>query len=93
MNKKQLLDAYAEKMDITKKESDRLITGLFELIEDTVASGKSIKIIGHGTWELKDVSARDGVSKLGGVPQQWHTDACKKPSFSPGSAFKNKCNL
>lgn len=92
MNKKQLTDKYAEKMDLTKKESERLITGLFELIEDTVASGTPVKIIGHGNYELKDVPAKSGVSKLGGVEKEWSTEACKKPVFVAGKGFKDKCN-
>lgn len=92
MNKKQLIDTYAEKMNITKKESERLITGLFELIEDTVASGQPVKVIGHGNYELKDVPAKNGVSKLSGVEKEWSTEACKKPVFSAGKGFKDKCN-
>lgn len=92
VNKKQLIDTYAEKMEITKKESERLITGLIELIEETVASGNSVKITGHGIYELKDVPAKSGVSKLGGVEKAWSTEACKKPAFSAGKGFKDRCN-
>ena len=92
MNKKQLIDAYAEKMSITKKESEHMITGLFELIEDTVATGIPVKITGHGNYELKDVPAKSGVSKLSGVEKAWSTDASKKPSFKCGKNFLDKCN-
>jgi len=93
VNKKELIDAYAEKMEITKKEAERLITNFFELIEDTVASGEAIKVIGHGNYELKNIPAKSGVSKLSGVEKEWSTEASKKPAFSAGKGFKDKCNL
>jgi len=91
-NKQDLVVKFAEKMEITKKDSDKYVTGLFDLIEDiTIAEGK-LQVIGHGTYSIKDVAARDGISKLGGVEKPWHNDACKKPAFSPGKNFKEKCN-
>jgi DNA-binding protein HU-beta len=91
MNKKQFIDALAEKNGITKKEAEVRLTSVIELIEEVTAKEK-LQIVGFGNFESKFVPGREGVSKLHGVEKPWKTEDSYKPVFHAGKEFENKVN-
>jgi DNA-binding protein HU-beta len=88
MNKGELVDAIAQKADVTKKESDAVLSALLDTILDTVSSGEKVTLVGFGTFEVRDRSAREGRNPSTGATIQ--IPATRVPAFSAGKLFKDK---
>lgn len=88
MNKGELVDAVAEKAGVTKKEADRILTALFDTIQEAVAEGEKVTLVGFGTFEPRDRSEREGRNPKSGEPMK--IAATRVPAFSAGKLFKDK---
>lgn len=88
MNKGELIDAVAEKASVTKKDADRTITALFEVIQEAVASGEKVTLVGFGTFEPRDRQEREGRNPKTG--ETMTIPATRVPAFSAGKVFKEK---
>ena len=53
MNKQQLVAELSIKSEITKKDAEKHITNLFDIIMETTSSGENVKIVGFGGFEKK----------------------------------------
>ena len=60
MNKGELVDAIAEKVDVTKKEADSILTAILETIVDAVSEGEKVTLVGFGSFEKRHRKAREG---------------------------------
>jgi DNA-binding protein HU-beta len=58
VNRSQLLNEYAERNELTRKEADALLTSLTDLITATVASGEDVAISGFAKFRRIDRPAR-----------------------------------
>lgn len=88
MNKSDLVAAIAEKADITKKQADEVLTATIEAIQEAVASGDKVTLVGFGTFEPRERAAREGRNpKTGEVIA---IPASRIPAFSAGKLFKEK---
>ncbi len=65
INQKELVEALIEKTkndnDLSKRQAEKLVKDLFDLIIDNLESGNSIKITGFGVFTTKKRHARKGV--------------------------------
>ena len=50
MNKGELVDAIAEKANVTKKESDAVLTAALDTISETVTNGDKFSLIGFDSF-------------------------------------------
>ena len=90
MNKTQLIEAVAAKADIKKKDAEAAVNATLGAIAGALKNGDKVQLIGFGTFEVKDVAAREGRNpKTGEVIM---IDACKKPSFTASKALKDLVN-
>ena len=87
MNKTELLEAVAEKANITKKDAEACLNSFVGVVSDTLASGDKVQWTGFGTFELRERAARKGVNPATG--QQIDIAASNAPAFKPGKAFKD----
>ena len=90
MNKTELVSAVAEKADLTKKESERVINALFASIEEALAKGDKVQLVGFGTFEVRDREARKGRNPQTG--EEIEIPATKVPAFKAGKALKDAVN-
>lgn len=60
MNRKELIDALADKTGSTKADADRNISALIDIITTTLRKGDSIALVGFGTFEVRKRAARTG---------------------------------
>jgi len=75
MNKAELIEAVADKLEVSKAEAGRTVeTVIGTIIEGTVNDGEAT-IPGLGKLKVVDTAARSGVSKIGGVEKAWTKDA------------------
>lgn len=88
MNKSELVDAIAQKAQVTKKDADTVLSSALEVILETVATGDKVTLVGFGTFEVRDRQAREGRNPSTGKPIQ--IPATKVPAFSAGKLFKDK---
>ncbi|HBT47521.1 MAG TPA: integration host factor subunit alpha [Peptococcaceae bacterium] len=86
MNKAELVASVAEKADITKKEAERAVNALFASIEEALAKGDKVQLVGFGTFEVKERAARVGRNPRTG--EEIAIAATKVPVFKAGKALK-----
>lgn len=90
MNKDTLLKTISERVEGASKADIKVILDTFEdVIFDTLKSDSTEKIkFGKlGTFSVKEVAAKDGISAINGKP--WHTDAHKEIVFKMSKTNKN----
>lgn len=86
MNKAELVASVAEKTDLTKKEAEKVVTEVFASIEEALANGDRVQLVGFGTFEVKERAARVGRNPRTG--EQIEIEATKVPVFKAGKALK-----
>ena len=87
MNKTQLIEVVAAKTGLKKKEADAAVAAVFGAIEEALAAGEKVQLIGFGTFEVKERAARTGHNPKTG--EAIEIAAAKLPSFKAGAALKN----
>lgn len=90
MNKSELIDAMAEQSGLSKADTERAYKAFVDTVKDALAKGDKISLIGFGTFEVRERSARTGRN-----PQTGETieiAASKNPSFKAGKALKDAVN-
>lgn len=85
--KKELVAKVAETAGFTKKDAHSAVSAVFDAIEEFVAAGESVRIIGFGTFEVRDRAARKGRNFQTNEPIT--IPASKAPAFRAGKALKN----
>ena len=90
MNKTQLIEAVAAKTDLTKKGAEAAVAAVLESIEDALAAGEKVQLIGFGPFEVKERAERIGRNPATGA--EIKIEACKYPAFSAGAKLKEKVN-
>jgi DNA-binding protein HU-beta len=86
MNKMDLVNKVADKSGLKKKEAEIAVNSVFEAIEEALAEGDKVQVIGFGTFETRSRSARSGRN-----PQTGETieiPATTVPAFKPGNKLK-----
>jgi DNA-binding protein HU-beta len=86
MNKGELIDAVADKAEVSKKDADAIVTAAIEVIMETVASGDKVTLVGFGSFEPRDRAAREGRNPKTG--ETLKIAATTVPGFSAGKGFK-----
>lgn len=87
MNKKDLINAVAEKTGMTKKDSGLAVDVVFDTIQESLVDGEKVQIIGFGSFEVRDRAARDGVNPSTG--EKIRIPATRVPAFKAGKALKD----
>jgi len=88
MNKSELIDAVADKADLTKAAAGRAVEAVLDAVVETVAKGDNVSVIGFGTFEARKRAARNGKNPKTG--EAIKIAATTIPAFKPGKAFKDK---
>lgn len=90
MNKTELITAMAEKSGLTKRESEVALKAFIETVEETLACGDKVALIGFGTFETRERAAREGRNPR--TKEVIQISATTVPVFKASSAFKEKMN-
>lgn len=88
MNRAELIAKVAEKAEITKKDADKAVSAVFESIEDALAEGDKVALIGFGTFEVRERAARVGRNPRTG--EEITIEATKAPAFKAGKQLKDR---
>lgn len=90
MNKTELIDAVAEKAEVTKANAGAVISAAIEAITQSVAKGESVQFIGFGTFSVQDRAARTGRNPQTG--KEMKIAAKKVVRFKAGAALTAAAN-
>ena len=86
-NKTELVSVVSAKTEFSKKESAQIVDALFASIEEALAKGEKVQLIGFGTFEVRERAARKGRNPQTGA--EIEIPASKVPAFKPGKALKD----
>ncbi len=87
MNKTELVAAVAAKAGISKKDADAAVAAVFASVEEALAKGEKVQLIGFGTFEVRERAAKEGRNPKTG--ETIKIAAAKVPAFKAGAALKN----
>ncbi|MFW6014885.1 MAG: HU family DNA-binding protein [bacterium] len=95
MTKTELIDVIAEKTGLTKKDSGEAVNAVFDTVVEHLSGEVSkdaddrdnVQIIGFGTFEVRDRSARKGRNPQTG--EEITIPARTVPVFRAGKSFKD----
>ncbi|MGH1286298.1 HU family DNA-binding protein [Bacillus toyonensis] len=86
MNKAELTKVVAEKAELTQKDAAVAIQAVVETITNALANEEKVQILGFGTFEVRERSARTGRNPQTGEEMQ--IAASKAPAFKAGKELK-----
>ncbi|MEG6617177.1 HU family DNA-binding protein [Peptococcaceae bacterium 1198_IL3148] len=87
MNKAELITSVSEKSELTKKDAEKAVNALLETVSEALAAGDKIQLVGFGTFETRERSARKGRNPQTGA--EIEIAATKVPVFKAGKALKD----
>jgi DNA-binding protein HU-beta len=88
MNKADLVNLVAARTELTKTDVSQVVDAAIETIIDSVVEGKKVSILGFGSFESRERSARQGLNPKTG--EKIAIPAKKVPAFTAGKLFKDR---
>ena len=86
MTKTELISAVSEKTEMTKKDSEKFISAFVEVVTETLEKGEKVKLVGFGTFEVRERAERTGVNPQ--THKKITIAATKVPAFKAGASLK-----
>lgn len=90
MNKAELIGSVAEKAGMPKKDAEKAVNAVFATIEEALAKGDKVQLVGFGTFEVRERAARTGRNPQTG--EEIQIAASRVPAFRAGKALKDSVN-
>ncbi len=90
MNKTDLINVVAAEAEISKKAAEAAVNATLNAISGALKAGDKVQLIGFGTFEVKDVAAREGRNPKTG--ETIKIAASKKPAFTASKVLKDQVN-
>ena len=86
MNKTELIAAVADKAGLSKKDAEKAVKAFTDTVTEALANGDKVQLVGFGTFETVERSAREARNPRTGEPMK--VAANKAPKFKVGNALK-----
>ena len=90
MKLNELVKYTAENANVTQIEAKATLEAMLKGITESLSKNDNVTLVGFGTFQVKDRSAREGRNPKTGETIQ--IKACKVPSFKAGKALKDAVN-
>ncbi|MEA1939380.1 MAG: HU family DNA-binding protein [Candidatus Caldatribacteriota bacterium] len=88
MNKSELIDAVAEDVGCTKRDSKVIVESVFDCIADAMEKGEAVRLVGFGTFGIRERAAREARNPRTG--EKISVPAMSVPFFKAGKELKSK---
>ncbi len=85
VGKDELIHQVAAKAGMNLRETNKVIDAFTEVVRESVSKGYEVRLMGFGTWNLRDVAPRRVKSIRGG--DQITIPARKRVGFSVGAVL------
>lgn len=86
MTKAELINAVAQKTELSKKDSEKAVVAMIDAISEALAAGEKVALVGFGTFEVKERAAREGINPR--TKEKIEIPASKLPVFKAGKTLK-----
>jgi DNA-binding protein HU-beta len=90
VTKADLVNAMAEKAELSKSDAERALKAFIEAVTDALKVGEKVAMVGFGTFSVGDRAARIGQNPQTGEKIQ--IPAAKAPKFKAGKSLKDAVN-
>ena len=87
MNKTELIEAIAERSQTSKAQTTVMLNGLLEILQEAMANGKDVQLVGFGTFSVSERATREGRNPATG--ETMTIPAKKVVKFKPGKALSD----
>ena len=91
MNKSELVARIAQKSNLTKKDAETALNSFIASVEEALAAGEKVQLVGFGTFEVRERKAREGRNPRN-PKEVIKIPASKAPVFRAGKALKEIVN-
>ena len=85
MNKTELIEAIATRSKTTKAQATIMLNGMLEVLQQTLAAGNSVQLVGFGSFSVTERASREGRNPSTGKTMT--IPAKKIVKFRPGKAL------
>ncbi|HHL0974366.1 TPA: HU family DNA-binding protein [Bacillus cereus] len=86
MNKTELIKQVAQEANLTQKDATASVQAVLDQVTQALAKGDSVQLIGFGTFEVRERSARTGRNPQTG--EEMFIPGGKTPAFKAGKSLK-----
>lgn len=90
MSKQDLIDAVAERCELTKDKARSAVEAVMDSIAQSMKAGADVRIPDFGTFKVQKRKAREGINPLTKAPIQ--IPASNVPKFTPAKKLKDLLN-
>ena len=90
MTKTQLVDKIAKDTELTKKQAAEAVDAMIAAMQDALAAGEGVQLVGFGGFSVKDVAARTGRNPK--TNEVVEIPASRRVTFSASKTLKDKVN-
>jgi DNA-binding protein HU-beta len=90
MNKTELVNAIAEKANLTKVDAKNALDAALEAIAGALENDDKVTLIGFGTFSISEKGARTGINPR--TKETINIPARKVVKFKPGAEIASKVN-
>ena len=87
MNKAELINAAAEKANLSKKDTEAAVNAAIEVITAALADSEKVQLVGFGAFEVKKRAERIGRNPK--TKESIKIPASQVPVFKAGKALKD----
>ena len=88
MNKTELINAIAEKANLTKTDAKNALDAAIEAVSNALAANDKVALLGFGTFSVSEKSARTGINPR--TKEKIEIPARKAVKFKAGAELENK---
>ncbi|MGN0602020.1 MAG: HU family DNA-binding protein [Oscillospiraceae bacterium] len=90
MTKSELVSAVAQNNSIKKKDAEKIVSSVIDIIVDSLKKGEKVSIAGFGTFEVRQRAEKNAINPATKKPIV--VPAKKAPAFKAGKALKDIVN-
>ncbi len=90
MTKTELVKAIAANAEISNAQAAKALDAFIDAVTAAIKGGDKVSLVGFGTFEVKDVPAKEGINPATGAKIK--IAASKKPVLKFGKAYKDAIN-
>ena len=90
MNKAELTAAIVKKTGFTKKDAEKALSAVTDVVAEALKKGDKVQIVGFGSFEVRKRPAR--VARNPRTGEQIKIAASKAPVFKAGKGLKDSVN-
>ena len=90
MNRNELVDAVADKAELSKSAANKAVEAVFDSIADALKGGTEVRLVGFGTFSVASRAASEGRNPRTG--EKIKIAASKQAKFKPGKRLRDELN-